>query len=320
LLTLCKCIDNDNHKNKLYKNKMKEFKKYSHKSTTGGKAGMFNNNKPKINSKSVNVEPEMLTSYPSELKSQILESLIYRSNELTRLKSVEFKKKAVGNNKAFSKKTTTTSNTQSKNEESLWCLSQKRPLSATSVTIGERLYMKGLASRDKSNLKLKRIGQTENEKILKDCTFSPRLNNSSVLINLKKVYSPKQVVVSKSKISKSKSIDEGHNSVKSPVTMRKVRSEKEIDVISEKMYRRANTLQNKKENLRNKYYSEVCTFKPEILDKTKPNVNKFFSRLQNWIERRNEQHYYHQEQAYYDTATGQRYFQPKVINASDGCV
>jgi hypothetical protein len=243
--------------------------------------------KPKANSS--NNKNNSILKTPTDLKSQILTNLL--------------EKKTSFNIKNISKKTTTST----KNESSLNIV---RPLSATNISIGERLYMKGLASLDKSTMKVKQIRQAKEDQFYKTCTFSPRLNNSSVYINLRKVYSPKSV-----KISKSKSIDQKDIKPNTPSVMRKVKSEKEIRAVSEKMYQRANTLNNKKENMRNRYYSEVCTFKPDIRDKSQPDVNKFFSRLQNWIEKTNEQFHTQQEQNFFDRKTGQKLFRPQILNS-----
>jgi hypothetical protein len=270
--------------------------------------------KPKIFSKSENLLKTsgfQKSRIPNDLKSQILETLINRNAEFNNNEITNELKKCK-TKKPFSKKTTTTSD---KHEESNLTYAygkeaQKRPQSAN-LYIGERLYMKGLVLRDKSNEKLKVIKMNREKEFQRDCTFSPRLNTSSVIINLKKIYSPKKYTET-NKFNKSNSIIDELNSTPNKV-IRKVRSEKDVQQITEKLYSRATVYQTNKEKLRNKYYNEICTFKPDIQDKSRPNVDRFFGRLQNWIEKKNEDFSIQQQSSFYDTRTGQKFFQPKIL-------
>ena len=67
----------------------------------------------------------------------------------------------------------------------------RRPKSseASRVMYGERLYHKGLALKERSskNLNSIRAQRTYNE--MRECTFTPKLNNTSILCNLKSTYS-----------------------------------------------------------------------------------------------------------------------------------
>ena len=49
-----------------------------------------------------------------------------------------------------------------------------------------------------------------------------------------------------------------------------------------------------------------------INDKTPTNINRFYDRLQNWVEKRNDKYLKELDSANYDTRTGVRLFSPKI--------
>jgi len=66
-----------------------------------------------------------------------------------------------------------------------------------------------------------------------------------------------------------------------------IRTQKEIENITLKLYTDSKNYENKKEELRKEHFSNTCPFTPYIQDKSIPNVRNFYGRLQNWVEKRN---------------------------------
>lgn len=72
-----------------------------------------------------------------------------------------------------------------------------------------------------------------------------------------------------------------------------------------------------REKLADLYFSEIYPFKPNINNKEEPNVEKFFDRLQNWIEKRNENYQKDLKGSLFDNKTGQRLFHPSISETID---
>lgn len=68
--------------------------------------------------------------------------------------------------------------------------------------------------------------------------------------------------------------------------------------------------------LTDEYFNEIYPFTPNISDKSQPNVNNFFNRLQEWIEKRNNQIELDIIGSFYDSKTGQKLFQPVISFSS----
>lgn len=96
------------------------------------------------------------------------------------------------------------------------------------------------------------------------------------------------------------------------------RTEKEIEILSKRLFDNAERYRNKKLKLKENYYSELCTFSPHIKreDKEIPNMDNFFARLQNWVEKRNEKYEYDLKNINFDGKTGNRLFSPQINKSS----
>jgi hypothetical protein len=249
----------------------------------------------------------------------------------------------------------------------------RRPKSTeASVMFGERLYHKGLALKERSSKNLMSIRAQRNNKEMRECTFTPKLNNTSILCNLKATYSlgdsnshfkPRPKVSSyltkdnsnlNSKLSFLKNIEvfdinkvanrsrrvngttkdtnekdnttilrdskymttSNFNSRTYDSMKSRKKSTDEIMQHTQKLYNDAEKYRMNKENIRNNYYSEKCTFQPNIMDKDKPNVYNFFYRLQRWVDKRNEKYEFDLEKVNYDSKTGLRLFSPQINTRS----
>lgn len=250
----------------------------------------------------------------------------------------------------------------------------RRPKSTeASVMFGERLYHKGLALKERSSKNLMSIRALRNNKEMRECTFTPKLNHTSILCNLKATYSmgdsnshnkPKPKVSSylskdnsnfNSNLSSMKTIEvfdinkvanrsrrinatpkesnekdnttilkdskfmttSNFNSSKYESMKSRKKSSDEIMQHTQKLYNDAEKYRMNKENIRKNYYSEKCTFQPNILDKDKPNVYNFFYRLQRWVDKRNEKYEFDLDKINYDSKTGLRLFSPQINTRSN---
>ena len=75
------------------------------------------------------------------------------------------------------------------------------------------------------------------------------------------------------------------------------------------------TIQAEREKLAESYFSEIYTFKPSITDKSQPNVENFFNRLQVWVDKRNDSFKKDLETSLFDRKSGQKLFQPTINNS-----
>ncbi len=90
------------------------------------------------------------------------------------------------------------------------------------------------------------------------------------------------------------------------------KSEHEIKKLTDKLHNEKTSLQMEREKLADLYFSNIYPFKPNISNKEEPNAERFYDRLQNWIEKRNENHQSDLKGSLFDTKTGQRLFQPSI--------
>jgi hypothetical protein len=69
------------------------------------------------------------------------------------------------------------------------------------ISLGERLYNRGLAIIEKNKNKLLIIKKENAEKEMKECTFYPQLSSNSILLNLRSTYSGDEKLRNKQKIN-----------------------------------------------------------------------------------------------------------------------
>ena len=217
---------------------------------------------------------------------------------------------------------------------------QKKILKTTEakslLSYGERLYFKGkaLEEKNKKNLeKIKNDNDTQNKKIY---TFKPKLNKNSLFTNLKSNLSKNQNFENENNTNPQKNILENTQSYntkkqiikvntnpflsggnKSAINIEKsnIKSKEDIEYISKRLFTNAEVLKNKKNILSDKYYSDICPFNPQIIRRENTEaikIDNFFSRLQNWVEKRNDRYESDFENTLIDKKTGKRYFSPQI--------
>jgi hypothetical protein len=158
------------------------------------------------------------------------------------------------------------------------------------------------------------------------CDILKEKNESNLGKNLnsnKKIQQVKSVFDSnKNNNNINKKIEEDFNTINnnndndfSKLNRTNLKTEKEIKDISKRLYDQAEIYKNKKTQLRENFYSEKCSFSPDIIkkenDKT-PSMTNFFSRLQNWVDKRNDKFENDYEKYQFDEITGKRLFSPQI--------
>lgn len=263
----------------------------------------------------------------------------------------------------------------------------------TNVSNGDRLYYKALIKKETSIRTMKTVQKERDKKFKQECTFTPQLNKSTILMNLKNSYSNNGNSRTKPRItdiinsnsfnkekvdqhsyrylkktstamSKDQSYDDNVHRVNTPkgdnnnnkfnlkqfkdsnydkitpirktgvkskddknfvnsidskttkTTTRKKTTDELIEH-SNKLYREAEALRISKEKLEKEYYSDNYPFTPNINSDEKPSINKFFYRLQRWVDKRNEKYEYDMEKNNYDDKTGLRLFSPCINKNND---
>ena len=63
---------------------------------------------------------------------------------------------------------------------------------------------------------------------------------------------------------------------------------------------------------RENYYQNICTFSPEINDKTPSSLFNFFERMQNFVNKKNKKHEKTLELQNFDPNTGNKLFSPRL--------
>lgn len=71
-----------------------------------------------------------------------------------------------------------------------------------------------------------------------------------------------------------------------------------------------------RKKLTDEYFNEIYPFTPNISNKDEPSVQKFFNRLQDWVDKRNDKIELDIISSFYDTKTGQKLFKP-IISESN---
>ena len=217
----------------------------------------------------------------------------YKKNRvnLISLDSMNYSQSFIMDNKKLNKTINTISNFSNSNKLKINC----------SVKTGNSMYEKGLISKSKSLNKLNNLKLEKEKKIKEECTFKPKLNDSSYFINLK------------SNVNKKNKININDDSTKSESgIIRRVKSSSEINIQTSMMYRMASKIEEKKENLRREYYVRLCPFRPIVNDKSPPHINNFFNRLQGWIEKCNKNYLNNNQKSNIDSKTGLKFFNPDL--------
>lgn len=139
-------------------------------------------------------------------------------------------------------------------------------------------------------------------------------NNTSVLKNQTSTASKQPPLAHTSILNTENNVNYNCNNGHIFANKSVVKTEAEINITSKRLYDTAAKYRNKKLELKEKLYSELCTFSPKIKrnDNQIPNIDNFFERLQNWVEKRNERCGLDQENVYYDQETGKRLFSPQI--------
>ncbi len=93
------------------------------------------------------------------------------------------------------------------------------------------------------------------------------------------------------------------------------KSPEEIELMTKRLHENAERYKKKKILLQESYYSQICPFSPEIISREEgevANMDNFFNRLQNWVDKRNEKYEQDQEKRQFDERTGNRLFSPQI--------
>jgi len=154
-----------------------------------------------------------------------------------------------------------------------------------------------LKNINRSNTLIKKNVRYKN----KQCSHNPLFNRSSDYDNYEN-----ETLLTLTE-SKSKIINSSQN-----------KTQKEIEFISKRLYENAEIRNKKRLDLQDNYFASTCPFTPEIISKGKdiPNINNFFKRLQNWVDKRNEKYVLDSENLKYDRKTGNRLFSPQINNTT----
>ena len=177
------------------------------------------------------------------------------------------------------------------------------------INIGERLMHKGVATKNRSMSKVKNLSSKKEDE-LKNCTFSPKINKSSMMISIQSKYLQ----------SNDKSNTKNEEVKNDQPTMEDyyIESHKPPNTgngatwRTEKLYQDHEKFTANKEKYREFFYANKYRFTPNINDKTPSDINRFYDRLQNWVEKRNEKYLKEIDSANYDAKTGERLFSPKI--------
>jgi hypothetical protein len=212
------------------------------------------------------------------------------------LDSVDYSKSFIMDSKRFNKTMNTFSVISQSNKLKL-NNSVKRGNSPNIIN----LYEKSLISKSKSLNKINSIKLQKEKKLTEECTFKPKLNDSSYFINLKSNINKKN----------KKSINDDSTKSES-IIIKRVKSATEINVQTSKLHRLAEKVEEKREKLRKDYYSRLCPFRPIVNDKSPPYMNNFFNRLQNWIEKCNHNSLNNNQKINTDSKSGLRFFSPDL--------
>ena len=216
---------------------------------------------------------------------------------------------------------------------------------SNNISYGERLYFKSFALEEKNKKKLEQIKKQKQDLLEKSCTFKPKLNQKSILMNLKSNYSKLGNLDNNisgsnfinSKFSENKNIRDTNNNNNQNISYNnitgnnsnlglfqsksfkssksRIRTDEEIDVLSKRLFNNAEKYRNKKIKLSENFYTETCPFTPDIIrreDGEIPNIENFFNRLQVWVDKRNNKYETDVEKSQFDERTGKRLFSPQI--------
>ena len=219
-------------------------------------------------------------------------------------------------------------NTSKRRNTKLLCTS-KRQYSSSDISIGERLYRRGLAKKDETQFKLNEMKKGLLKQEMSQCTFKPK---TLKVVSIKAVnsntniFNKKNCTTTKSK----KNNDTPTNNTIPIYNNRKNKpkyNKKELILHSIKLYNDNQRMKTKRKNEIEMYFKTNYTFKPRIsksqdkvpartmyLDNSAQNVpNTFFTRLQFWINKHSMNQIKREEQTMYDEKTGLRLFIPHLI-------
>ena len=219
-------------------------------------------------------------------------------------------------------------NTSKRRNTKLLCKS-KRQYSSSDISIGERLYRRGLAKKDETQFKLNEMKKGLLKQEMSQCTFKPK---TLKVVSIKAVNSNTNIFNKKNRTTtKSKKNNELPTNNTIPIyNNRKNKpkyNKKELILHSIKLYNDNQRMKMRRKNEIEMYFKTNYTFKPRIsksqdkvpartmyLDNTAQNVpNTFFTRLQFWINKHSMNQIKREEQTMYDEKTGLRLFIPHLI-------
>lgn len=206
----------------------------------------------------------------------------------------------------------------------------KRHYSTNDISIGERLYQKGIAKINQTQIKIKEIKEQMFTKEMSQCTFKPK---TLKVVSVKLVNSKNNLLTNKfenKKLVKNKNKEKSDSQPKKKITKYK---KKELMLHSLKLYNDNERLKKKRQKEMEEYFKKNYSFHPVIaksqekvpakiptltLEKDNSTIseNNFFTRLHYWLTKHVSNQMKAEEQTMYDDKTGFRLFTPHLLSKS----
>lgn len=186
---------------------------------------------------------------------------------------------------------------------------------------GERIYMKNLAEKSLKNILEERERKKKSKENIDGMSFQPSLQ-------LTAYYKPQsydnshhlmETTCYKNKTVYNKPDLDLEDSIKIEDEIELMKKERktlpweEIQKHTEKLYKENEAKKVNRERLTEEYYKELCTYTPDINDKSEANPNNFYLRLQNWLGKQKEKDDERKEKSKINQETNLPFFKPIII-------
>lgn len=206
----------------------------------------------------------------------------------------------------------------------------KRHYSTNDISIGERLYRKGIAQINQKQIKLKQIKEQMFTKEMSQCTFKPK---TLKVVSVKLVNSKGDLLSNKLRNKKEEKPKVKENSESQPKKKTTKFKKNKLMLHSLKLYNDNERLKIKRQKEVEDYFKKNYSFHPVIaksqekvpakipllsLEKSNSDIgeNNFFTRLHFWLTKHISNQIKAEEQTMYDDKTGLRLFTPHLLSNS----
>lgn len=192
------------------------------------------------------------------------------------------------------------------------------------ITKGERIYMKNMAEK---TLKLI-LEEKERRKKLKEnsesASFTPSLHLTAYRkpqgYNVSHHLLETTCYKNKTVFSKPDSDCDDDVKIEDEIELmkreRKTAPIESIQKYAERLHKDHEARQINKVKNAEKFYNEICTFTPEVNDKTEPNQKNFYERLQGWIVKQKEREEERKELFKLNETTNKPFFKPLTSDST----